>query len=169
MNTWRAIVLVALAILLTACTESPQEAVGERAIDALEGDEPVMPRFQEASVRFEEAMAAFNKSPTRGRDALDLAEQRLEELRAAFDAWSPLVDEVIRRRVRGTPIAELQAWRDAAEDWIEAQERIIFAVVDCGGDAACTERAQERHTPGVVTATLEGQEAKREFIAAVKG
>lgn len=126
-----------------------------------------MPRFSEATTDFEEAIAAFNTSPIDTPEALEFAEDRLRELRRAFDRWSPIVDEVVDRDVQGTPSVELLAWRDAAGEWITAQEAITEAMLECDYTRACLERTQARHTPGVMAATQRAQEAKRRFVAAV--
>lgn len=164
--------LIAVAIVATlaaaACT-SPQEEIGDRVVDAVRdgGDSPVMPRFTAASADFEQAVQSFNNSPIDTPAALKLADERLRELRRAFDEWSLLVDEVTNADIKGTPKAELRAWRDAAEEWIAAQEAITRAMLACDYEVACIGTAQARHTPVVVAATARAQEAKRRFVAAV--
>lgn len=168
---WRPFpVAVLAAVALTAgCTDTPQDTIGEKIKFAGrdDGDASVMGRFNSASGDFEEAVQAFGTSPTATLAALELADDRLRELRRAYDKWSILVDDVIDASIEGTPRAELRAWRDAAGDWIEAQEAITAAMVACDHALACLERAQSRHTPVVVAATTRAQEAKRRFVAAV--
>lgn len=166
---WPITVAVLAMLTFAVGCSTPQDEIGGKIKFGTRDDSgsSLMGNFSQASAEFETAVQRFNASPTDGSDALTIAERRLRELRDAFDAWSPVVDEILDADIKGTPKPELRAWRDAAEEWIEAQEAITAAMVACDYELTCLERAQARQTPAVVAATMEAQEAKRRFVAAV--